>query len=91
MTGNSFLQLSFYLVVLVRCVKPLGRYMADVLEGTRPCLFGPMERWLYRVARVDPSAGMPDFPLKVALAGNPNNLRRLSAFSNLGLGRRESV
>ena len=59
MTGNSFLQLSFYLVVLVMCVKPLGRYMADVLEGTRTFLFGPIERWLYRLAGVDPDAGMP--------------------------------
>ena len=59
MTANSFLQLSFYLVVLVLCVKPLGRYMADVLEGTRTFLFGPIERWLYRLAGVDPDAGMP--------------------------------
>ena len=33
MTTNAFLQLSFFLIVLVLCVKPLGQYMAGVLEG----------------------------------------------------------
>ncbi len=59
MTANSFLQLSFYLVILVLCVKPLGRYMAGVLEGTRTFLFGPVERLIYRLAGVDPNVGMP--------------------------------
>ena len=59
MTANSFLQLSFFLVVLVLCVKPLGRYMAEVLEGTRTLFLGPVERRLYRLAGVDPYAGMP--------------------------------
>lgn len=58
MTSNAILQLGLFLVVLVLCVKPLGRYMAEVLEGTRTFLFGPVERFLYRLAGVDPHAGM---------------------------------
>ncbi len=53
MTINGWLQLAFYMVVLLLCVKPLGLYMADVYEN-KPTflsrLFGPVERLLYRLS-----------------------------------------
>ena len=54
MTINGVLQLSIYLVVLLALVKPLGAYMANVYEGRSIVnrVFGPFERWLYRLAGV---------------------------------------
>ncbi|HTW75282.1 MAG TPA: potassium-transporting ATPase subunit KdpA [Steroidobacteraceae bacterium] len=60
MTGNGWLQLTIYLVVLLLLVKPLGLYMADVFDGTasvtRWC--GPFERALYRFCRIDGTVQM---------------------------------
>ena len=53
---NAFLQQSFYLVVLIALVKPLGAFMADVYEGKRTLLspvLGWLERLVYRVSGVD--------------------------------------
>ena len=51
-----FLMLSAFLGVALLCVKPLGSYMADVMEG-KPTLArrvgGPVEGLLYRVSGVD--------------------------------------
>ena len=59
MTFNAGLQFSVYLAALLCLVKPLGAYMARVYERKR-CgldrLFGPCERWFYRLAGVDPEA-----------------------------------
>ncbi len=54
MTINGVLQLSLYLLVLLALVKPLGAYMANVYEGRSIVnrVFGPFERWLYRLAGV---------------------------------------
>src|SRR5215470_50994 len=51
MTLNSILQLVFYMVVLIVLAKPLGTYMANVYEGTSVVnrVFGPVERFLYRL------------------------------------------
>ena len=77
---------------------PVYLYFDPAAAAFRPTVVPPAgnpyyasaeTRILHETAQVSP--GMPDFPLKVALSGNPNNLRCLSAFSNLGLGRRESV
>ena len=38
MTANGYLQLAFYLVVLLALAKPLGAYMAGVYEGKRRSL-----------------------------------------------------
>jgi K+-transporting ATPase ATPase A chain len=58
MTGNAWLQLIIYLGLLLLAARPLGRYMADVLEGRRtllsPALL-PLERLIYRLAGVDPA------------------------------------
>ena len=57
MSANSYLQLAFYVVVLLALAKPLGVYMARVYEG-RPALVNrlgaPIERALYRICGIDP-------------------------------------
>ena len=61
MSSNGVLQLAFYLAVLLLCVKPLGRYIADVY-GERPIWasswLGPIETLFYRVSRVNPVVSM---------------------------------
>ena len=61
MTANGYLQLAFYLVVLIALAKPLGAYMARIYEG-RPALLNrwgaPLERGMYRLAGVDPAREM---------------------------------
>jgi K+-transporting ATPase ATPase A chain len=60
MSANGWLQLALYVVVLLLLVKPLGQYMAGVFEGTGAVTrwFGPFERGLYRLCRVDSGAPM---------------------------------
>ena len=61
MTANGYLQLGFYVIVLLALAKPLGAYMARIYEG-RPAFLnrigGPFERLLYRVCGVDPQREM---------------------------------
>ena len=61
MTANGYLQLAFYVVVLIGLAKPLGAYMARVYEG-QPALLNtlgaPVERVLYRVCGIDPAREM---------------------------------
>jgi K+-transporting ATPase ATPase A chain len=61
MTGNAWLQLALYLGVLLLTVKPLGLYMAQVLEGRSALIgryFGPLENGLYRLCGVRPDEHM---------------------------------
>jgi potassium-transporting ATPase potassium-binding subunit len=61
MTANGYLQLVFYVVVLIALAKPLGAYMADIYEGKPAVLnqFGaPIERLIYRLCGVDESKEM---------------------------------
>jgi K+-transporting ATPase ATPase A chain len=61
MTANGYLQLAFYVVVLLALAKPLGAYMARVYEGRRLVLdraFGWLERLIYRVCGVEPAVEM---------------------------------
>jgi K+-transporting ATPase ATPase A chain len=55
MTANGYLQLVFYVVVLIALSVPLGVYMADVYEGrsiaTR--IGAPFERFIYRLCGID--------------------------------------
>ncbi len=51
----SWVQILFYLVVLLALAKPLGSFMAKVYQGERTFLepvFGPVERFLYRLSDV---------------------------------------
>jgi K+-transporting ATPase ATPase A chain len=61
MTVNNVVQSVTFLAILVLCAKPLGLYMAYVLEG-RPaglnCWLGSFERWIYRLCRIDPGQEM---------------------------------
>jgi K+-transporting ATPase ATPase A chain len=57
----SWLQLIFYIVVLLALAKPLGTYMARVYQGERTFLgrlLAPLERFIYRVSGVRPSEEM---------------------------------
>jgi len=61
MTANGYLQLAFYLVVLIALAKPLGTYMAAIYEG-KPAIVNqlgaPLERLIYRVCGVKESEEM---------------------------------
>ncbi len=51
----SWFQLIFYMVVLLALAKPLGSFMAKVYQGEKTFLdpvFGPVERFIYRLAGV---------------------------------------
>ncbi|MGA2623906.1 MAG: potassium-transporting ATPase subunit KdpA [Bacteroidota bacterium] len=61
MTLNGILQIASYLVVLLLLVKPLGGFMARVFERKRTFLdpvFGPVERFIYRLAGINPDEEM---------------------------------
>ena len=61
MTFNGYIQLIFFLVVLLALVKPLGWYMARVYEGQSVGInrvLGPFERLLYRLFGVRPTDEM---------------------------------
>src|SRR5512143_3712751 len=61
MTPNGYLQLAFYVAVLIALAKPLGAYMARVYEG-QPVflneLGAPVERALYRICGIAPQREM---------------------------------
>lgn len=55
MTGNGYLQISFYLAALLLFAWPLGIYMASIYQGNIPLFIRwlrPVERSLYRLAGV---------------------------------------
>ncbi|HET6438276.1 MAG TPA: potassium-transporting ATPase subunit KdpA [Anaeromyxobacter sp.] len=57
MTANGWLQIGLYALVILAITRPMGQYMFRVFEGARqpwPRLFGPVERFLYRLSGVDP-------------------------------------
>ncbi|MGD0006219.1 MAG: potassium-transporting ATPase subunit KdpA [Anaerolineaceae bacterium] len=61
MTLNGWLQIIFYLVVLVALAKPLGSFMAKVYQGERTFItpvFAPLERLTYRLAGIHPEDEM---------------------------------
>jgi len=58
MSGNGYLQLAFYVVVLIGLAKPLGAYMARIYEGGPSFasrIGAPFERLIYRACGVDAS------------------------------------
>ncbi len=61
MTLLGWIQIVFYLVVLVLLVKPLGLFMAKVYQGERTFLspvIAPLEKLAYRVSGIDPAVEM---------------------------------
>jgi len=61
MSANGYLQLAFYIAVLLALAKPLGAYMARIYEG-HPAflnrLGAPIEHFVYRLCGVDPEQEM---------------------------------
>ena len=56
MTLNGIFQIVFYLAVLILLAKPLGAFMARVFQRERTFLdpiFGPLERFIYRLAKIN--------------------------------------
>jgi K+-transporting ATPase ATPase A chain len=61
MTLGGTLQIIFYLAALVLVAKPLGRFMGRVYQRERTFLdpvLGPVERLIYRLARIRPDEEM---------------------------------
>jgi len=61
MTAASIMLIAILFAVAILCVKPLGVYIANVMEGnaTGPVRFGaPIEKLIYKVCGVDPAAEM---------------------------------
>jgi K+-transporting ATPase ATPase A chain len=57
----GWLQIIFYMAILLLLAKPLGSFMAKVYQGKRTLLdrvLGPFERFIYRVSGIDPHAEM---------------------------------
>jgi K+-transporting ATPase ATPase A chain len=57
----SLLQYSLFLLIIALLVKPVGGYLARVFEGEKTVLdpvLRPVERIIYRVARIDPQKEM---------------------------------
>jgi K+-transporting ATPase ATPase A chain len=59
MTGNGWLQIALFTLLVAPLVRPLGSYMTRVFRGeptTLGRLLCPVERGIYRLAGVDPTA-----------------------------------
>jgi K+-transporting ATPase ATPase A chain len=71
MSNHAWLLLGLYLVILVLLVKPVGAYIADVMEGRSPALRlgGPVESVLYRLGgvRQDEEMGWLKYALAILL------------------------
>jgi len=55
MTANGWLQFALYSLILLATVRPVGVYLARVLEGERTWLdrfLRPLERLIYRLSGV---------------------------------------
>ncbi len=55
MTTNGWLQIAIFFLLVLACVKPLGSFIATVIEGRRNFLtpvLGPVERLIYRICGV---------------------------------------
>ncbi len=61
MSPDSWLQIGFYLAVLLLLARPLGSYMARIYQAEHTLLdplLGPIERLLYRLSGVKPDEDM---------------------------------
>src|SRR5947199_9619509 len=57
MTGNGWLQILFFFALIVVCAKPLGIFIAAVIEGRRTFLtpiLRPVECLIYKLCGIDP-------------------------------------
>jgi K+-transporting ATPase ATPase A chain len=61
MTANGWLQFALFCLILLACVRPVGVYLARVLEGQRTWLdpvLRPIERLIYKLSGVDAAQEM---------------------------------
>lgn len=61
MTFNGILQIAVFFLIVLAVTKPMGIYLTSVYEGEGGPLrrvFGPFERFIYKLLRVDPTAEM---------------------------------
>jgi K+-transporting ATPase ATPase A chain len=61
MNVPAMIQISFYFVILLVLVKPLGGYMARIYSGEPTPLhrlIAPFERWMYRICGIRPEGEM---------------------------------
>jgi K+-transporting ATPase ATPase A chain len=61
MNLNAWIQIGFYIALLLLLAWPLGKYMARVYRGERTFLspiLAPVEKLIYRLAAIDPSEDM---------------------------------
>ncbi|HEY0268120.1 MAG TPA: potassium-transporting ATPase subunit KdpA [Methyloradius sp.] len=61
MNANTLIQYGLYFVTILLLTKPMGFFIARVMEGNTPLIskiFGPVERLLYKIGGVDASAEM---------------------------------
>jgi K+-transporting ATPase ATPase A chain len=59
LTTRDWVQLALFVGILLATAKPLGLYLEKVFDGTPTLLtpvFKPLERLIYRIARIDPAA-----------------------------------
>ena len=84
MTANGWLQIAIFFALIIICTKPLGGFIASVMEGRRTFLsplLGPVERLLHRLCGVVlNSEGQPEEQHWTRYAGA---LLAFSAFSTL--------
>ncbi|HTA47268.1 MAG TPA: potassium-transporting ATPase subunit KdpA [Bryobacteraceae bacterium] len=55
MTANGWLQIAIFFALILVCVKPLGSFIATIIEGRKNFLtpvLGPVERFIYRICGV---------------------------------------
>jgi K+-transporting ATPase ATPase A chain len=84
MTLNGWIQIAIFFALILVCAKPLGSYIATIIEGRRNFLtpvLGPLERLIYRICGVQVDAeGQPEEQHWTRYAGA---LLAFSAFSAL--------
>jgi len=82
MTANGWIQIAIFFALILACVKPLGTYIANLMEGRQNWLspvLGLVERSIYRVCLVHLDAeGKPEEQHWTRYAGS---LLAFSAFS----------
>src|SRR5579859_1734918 len=82
MTANGWIQIAIFFALILLCAKPLGAFIAAVMEGRKTFLspvMGPFERLLYKLCGVAlNSEGQPEEQHWTRYAGG---LLAFSAFS----------
>src|SRR5690242_19694887 len=55
MTANGWIQIAIFFALIMACAKPLGSFIATIIEGRRNFLtpvLGPVERLIYKLCAV---------------------------------------